>query len=95
MTVLLDQTALTALTEQLAIAASRAGADAADAVAMRSMLLSVEVRDAKSSRRNLRVTIAGNLLARFGILEPAADIEFRYRTNGPTVRLEGLTIAGR
>src|SRR4051812_9747400 len=42
---LLDQSALTALAERLVAAAQRAGADAADAVAVRSMSLSVEVRD--------------------------------------------------
>jgi PmbA protein len=41
------------------------------------------------------VTIAGNLIAMFGMLEPANDLEFRYGTNAPTVRLEGLTVAGR
>jgi PmbA protein len=40
------------------------------------------------------VTIAGNLLAMFGTLEPAHDLEFRYGINSPTVRLEGLTVAG-
>jgi PmbA protein len=41
------------------------------------------------------VTIAGNLVAIFGALEPANDLEFRYGTNAPTVRIEGLTVAGR
>jgi PmbA protein len=41
------------------------------------------------------VTIAGNLIAMFAGLEPANDLEFRYGTNAPTVRLEGLTVAGR
>src|SRR5438309_3643293 len=45
MTSLLDQSALTALSERLVAAARRAGADAADAVAVRSMSLSVEVRE--------------------------------------------------
>jgi PmbA protein len=40
------------------------------------------------------VTIAGNLIAMFATLEPANDLEFRYGTNAPTVRLEGLTVAG-
>ena len=44
-TSLFDQTALTDRAERLVKAASRAGADAADAVAVRSMSLSVEVRD--------------------------------------------------
>ena len=41
------------------------------------------------------VTIAGNLVAMFGALEPANDLEFRYGTNAPTLRIEGLTVAGR
>jgi PmbA protein len=28
-------------------------------------------------------------------LTPANDLEFRYATNAPTLRLEGLTVAGR
>src|SRR5579863_3624524 len=44
MTSLLDQSALADLAERLVAAARRAGADAADAVAVRSMSLSVEVR---------------------------------------------------
>src|SRR5260370_18564869 len=42
---LLDQSTLTSLAERLVVAARRAGADAADAVAERGMSLSVEVRD--------------------------------------------------
>ena len=41
------------------------------------------------------VTIAGNLIEMFNGLTPANDLEFRYGTNAPTVRLEGLTVAGR
>jgi PmbA protein len=41
------------------------------------------------------VTIAGNLVDMFDALTPANDLEFRYGTNAPTVRLEGLTVAGR
>ena len=40
------------------------------------------------------VTIAGHLLDMFRTLQPANDLEFRYGTNAPTVRVEGLTIAG-
>jgi PmbA protein len=40
------------------------------------------------------VTIAGHLLDIFRTLTPANDLEFRYGTNAPTVRVEGLTIAG-
>jgi PmbA protein len=41
------------------------------------------------------VTIAGNLIDMFGELSPANDLEFRFGTNAPTVRVEGLTVAGR
>src|SRR5215207_143227 len=45
MSSLLDQSPLLELAERLVTAARRAGADAADAVAVRSVSLSVEVRD--------------------------------------------------
>src|SRR5262249_34408459 len=45
MSSLLDQTALSDLAERLVGAAKRAGADAADAIAVRSVSLSVDVRD--------------------------------------------------
>src|SRR5271155_417508 len=45
MSSLLDQSALTDLADRLAAAARRAGADAADAIALRSVSLAVEVRD--------------------------------------------------
>jgi len=41
------------------------------------------------------VTIAGHLFDIFRTLTPANDLEFRYGTNAPTVRLEGLTVAGQ
>ena len=41
------------------------------------------------------VTIAGHLFDIFRTLTPADDLEFRYGTNAPTVRLEGLTVAGQ
>jgi PmbA protein len=41
------------------------------------------------------VTIAGHLLDIFRDLTPANDLEFRYGINAPTVRLEGLTVAGQ
>src|ERR671927_288517 len=44
-TSLFDQSALGDLAERLVVAARRAGADAADAVAVRSVSLSIEVRD--------------------------------------------------
>ena len=41
------------------------------------------------------VTIAGHLTDIFASLEPANDLAFRYGTNAPTVRIEGLTVAGQ
>jgi PmbA protein len=41
------------------------------------------------------VTIAGHLLDMFKSLTPANDLEFRYGTNAPTLRIEGLTLGGR
>jgi PmbA protein len=41
------------------------------------------------------VTIAGHLNDIFRTLTPANDLEFRYGINAPTVRLEGLTVAGQ
>ena len=41
------------------------------------------------------VTIAGHLLDIFRTLTPANDLEFRYGSNAPTLRLEGLTVAGQ
>ena len=40
------------------------------------------------------VTIAGNLKDMFQHLTPASDLEFRHGTNAPTVRVEGMTLAG-
>jgi PmbA protein len=41
------------------------------------------------------VTIAGNLTDMFRALTPADDLEFRFGTNAPTLRVEGLTVAGQ
>src|SRR5581483_126346 len=41
------------------------------------------------------VTIAGHLLEMFRTMVPADDLEFRYGTNAPTLRVEGLTVAGQ
>jgi len=40
------------------------------------------------------VTIAGHLNDIFRTLTPANDLVFRYGTNAPTLRIEGLTVAG-
>jgi len=41
------------------------------------------------------VTIAGNLKDMFKAITVADDLEFRYGINAPTVRMEGLTVAGQ
>jgi PmbA protein len=40
------------------------------------------------------LTIAGNLKDMFMNLTPANDLVFRYATNAPTVRIDGMTVAG-
>lgn len=40
------------------------------------------------------ITVAGNLKDMFLNMTPADDLEFRYATNAPTIRVEGMTIAG-
>ena len=40
------------------------------------------------------MTVAGNLKDMFLNLTPANDLTFRYGTNAPTVRVDGMTVAG-
>jgi PmbA protein len=40
------------------------------------------------------ITIAGNLLEMFARLVPADDLEFRYGANVPTLRIDGMMVAG-
>ncbi|GMV61563.1 MAG: peptide maturation [Parvibaculum sp.] len=40
------------------------------------------------------ITVAGNLRDMFLNMTPAANLEFRYGTNAPTIRVEGMTVAG-
>lgn len=40
------------------------------------------------------VTIAGNLIDIFAHMSAANDLEFRYGTDAPTVRVDGMTVAG-
>ena len=40
------------------------------------------------------ITIAGNLKDMFRALVPANDLVFKYGTNAPTMRIEGMTVAG-
>jgi PmbA protein len=41
------------------------------------------------------VTIAGNLKDMFLKMTPANDLEFKMAVNAPTLRIEGMTVAGR
>jgi len=40
------------------------------------------------------VTVAGNLNDMFANITAANDLEFRYGTDAPTVRVDGMTVAG-
>jgi PmbA protein len=40
------------------------------------------------------VTIAGNLKDMFRAITPANDLTLRYTTNTPTLRIDGMTVAG-
>ena len=40
------------------------------------------------------ITIAGNLKDMFSELTPADDLEFIRGVNAPTLRIEGMTVAG-
>jgi PmbA protein len=53
------------------------------------------IENGKRSYPVSEVTIAGNLIDMFQALLPANDLEFRFGTNAPSVRVEGLTVAGR
>ncbi|MES1156100.1 MAG: TldD/PmbA family protein [Pseudorhodoplanes sp.] len=52
------------------------------------------IENGKLSYPVAEVTIAGHLSDMFRTLTPASDLRFRYGTNAPTLRVEGLTIAG-
>lgn len=52
------------------------------------------IRDGQLAEAISEFTIAGNLKEMFRHLVPASDLSFRYGTNAPTLRVEGLTVAG-
>ena len=53
------------------------------------------IEDGQPSYPVSEVTIAGNLNDMFANLTPADDLEFRYGTDAPTVRVDGMTVAGK
>ncbi|MBV9247875.1 MAG: TldD/PmbA family protein, partial [Acetobacteraceae bacterium] len=52
------------------------------------------IRDGALAEPVAEITIAGNLLDMFAHLVPANDLRFRRGTDSPTVRVDGMTLAG-
>lgn len=52
------------------------------------------IRDGALAEPVAEITIAGNLLEMFLELTPANDLVFRRGTDSPTVRIDGMTMAG-
>jgi PmbA protein len=53
------------------------------------------IENGKTTYAVSEVTIAGHLTDIFRALTPANDLEFRHGINAPTIRIEGLTVAGQ
>ena len=52
------------------------------------------IRDGKLAEPVAEITVAGNLKDMFLALTPANDLEFRRAVDVPTLRIDGMTIAG-
>ena len=52
------------------------------------------IRDGQLAEPVAEITIAGNLMEMFAHLTPANDLRFRRGTDAPTVRVDGMTLAG-
>ncbi len=52
------------------------------------------IRNGKLAEPVAEFTIAGHALSIFANLQPANDLVFKRGTNAPTIRVEGLTLAG-
>ncbi len=52
------------------------------------------IRDGAIAEPVAEITIAGHLLEMFSHLTPASDLRFKRGTDAPTVRIEGMTMAG-
>jgi PmbA protein len=52
------------------------------------------IRDGALAEPVAEITIASNLLEMFAHLTPADDLRFRRGTDAPTIRIEGMTMAG-
>lgn len=53
------------------------------------------IRQGKLAEPVAEITIAGNLREMFATLTPANDLEFRFGTDAPTVRIAAMTMAGQ
>ncbi len=53
------------------------------------------IKDGKPAYPVSEITIAGNLRDMFANVTAADDLEFRYGTDAPTLRIDGMTIAGK
>lgn len=52
------------------------------------------IRDGQLAEPVAEITVAGNLKAMYRELVPASDLEFRRAINVPTLRIDGMTVAG-
>lgn len=52
------------------------------------------IRNGELAESVSEITIASNLKDMFRALVPASDLEFKYGTNAPTIRIDGMMIAG-
>ncbi len=52
------------------------------------------IRDGALAEPVAEITIAGNLIEMFAHLTPANDLRLRRGTDAPTIRIEGMTLAG-
>ena len=52
------------------------------------------IRDGVLAEAVAEITVAGNLLEMFREMVPASDLRLRRGTDAPTVRIDGLTLAG-
>ncbi|MBO0709802.1 MAG: TldD/PmbA family protein [Acetobacteraceae bacterium] len=52
------------------------------------------IRDGAIAEPVAEITVAGNLLEMFANLTPANDLAFKRGTDAPTVRIDGMTMAG-
>ena len=53
------------------------------------------IENGKITKPVSEFTIAGNLLEMFQDLTPASNLEFEYSVNAPTVRIDGMKVAGQ